>query len=222
MAEAITPLTKVVFISNPNNPTGTMVTAGEVEAFLKKVPPGVLVVFDEAYREYVDRDDFPESLSLLRENDQVLVMRTFSKAYGLAGLRIGYGFADRKIIESLNKVRQPFNINFMAQVAALAALQDQEHVSRVTDICRKEKKRMAEALSRLGLDLVPSETNFILFRVGGDGRGVYKALLKRGVIVRVMHAYGFPDYLRVTVGLPDENDRFVTELASVLELKPTE
>lgn len=216
MGRAITPKTKVVLISNPNNPTGTAVSAGELESFMESTPRGVMVVIDEAYFEYVRWKNFPDSLSLLSRYDNLLVIRTFSKAYGLAGLRIGYGVANKKVVTIMNKIRQPFNVNYMAQVAALAALKDQEHISRVVTLCQKEKKRIEEFLTRMGLVYVPSKTNFILVKVGGDGRKVYTDLLKRGVIVRAMNAYGFDEYIRVTVGLPEENDRFLSELSSVL------
>ncbi len=219
MLKAVTPQTRIVFISNPNNPTGTMVNEEEVETFLREVPPGVLVVFDEAYREYVDREDYPDSLSLLQEYDHLLVMRTFSKAYGLAGLRLGYGIASPKVVEVMNKVRQPFNINFLAQVAALAALRDKDHLQKVVELCWEERERMEHAFTGMGLAYVPAETNFILVKMGRDGRGVFNELLKRGVIVRAMGGYGFPDTIRVTVGLPEENDRFLRELAAVLGLK---
>ncbi len=219
LAGAVTDRTRIIFVSNPNNPTGTVVTAGEVETFLDSVPPEVLKVFDEAYYEYVDRDDFPDAVSLISggKHENIVVMRTFSKAYGLAGLRIGYGVADKGIIEVLNKVRQPFNVNFMAQVAAMAALQDQEHLQRVVSLCSRERERLAASLGDMGLKPVPSETNFILVQVDRDGREVYQDLLKRGVIVRAMHAYGFPDHIRVTVGTPEENDRFLQALSAVLD-----
>jgi histidinol-phosphate aminotransferase len=220
MLAAVTPRTRIVFFSNPNNPTGTAVGAKAVDAFLAELPPGILVVFDEAYREYVHRRDFPDSLALAKKHDNVVVMRTFSKAYGLAGLRIGYAVASKKIIEVMNKVRQPFNVNLLAQTAAIAALRDREHLAGVVALNRRELTRLEKALKALGLPYVPSETNFILLKVPRDGRGVYEDLLRKGVIVRTMHAYGYPDYIRVTVGLPEENDRFVRELAAVLGLAP--
>jgi histidinol-phosphate aminotransferase len=216
MARAITPKTRIVFVANPNNPTGTMNTEDEVLAFLRAVPPGVLVVFDEAYREYVDREDFPDSLEMLKGRENLIVMRTFSKAYGLAGLRVGYGIAHRETVGVLNKVRQPFNVNLLAQVAALAALKDRAHLKKVLDLCWKERERLENAFERMGLECVPSEANFVLVKVGREGKDVFQALLKKGVIVRAMGEYGFHDTVRVTVGLPDENDRFLRELAAFL------
>lgn len=215
MRKAVTPATRIVFVSNPNNPTGTVVPASEVEQFLESIPSGVLVVFDEAYQEYVSSPDFPDTVSLLKKYPNLLIMRTFSKAYGLAGLRIGYGLADSKVVEIMNKIRQPFNVNMLAQIAALAALKDQEHVQRVVNLCLEEKVRLEKNLSAMGLSCVPSQANFILVKVGGDGRETYKALLQKGVIVRAMNSYGFGEYIRVTVGLPEENDRLITELAAV-------
>lgn len=219
MAAAVTPKTKIVFVANPNNPTGTMNTEDEVLAFLARVPPRVLVVFDEAYREYVDREDFPDMLELARGRDNVVVMRTFSKAYGLAGLRVGYAVASGRVIEAMNKVRQPFNVNLLAQVAALAALRDRQHLKRVLAVCWEEREWLEHAIARMGLEFVESEANFILVKVGRDGREVFNALLKKGVIVRAMNGYGFPDTVRVTIGLPEENDRFLHELAAVLGKK---
>ncbi len=218
MAAAVTPRTKMVFIANPNNPTGTMNTEEEVLSFLRKVPPQVLLIFDEAYREYVDREDFPDTLELLRRHDNLLVMRTFSKAYGLAGLRLGYGAASKEAVAVMNKVRQPFNVNLLAQVAALAALRDQDHLKKVVGLCWEERERLEHVLDGMGLAYLPSETNFILVKLGRDGREVFNALLKKGVIVRAMGGYGFPDTIRVTIGLPEENNRFLRELAGVLGL----
>jgi histidinol-phosphate aminotransferase len=212
---AVTPRTRIIFISNPNNPTGTMVTADEMERFMERVPRGVLVALDEAYAEYVSRKDYPDALDLHRRYDNLLVMRTFSKAYGLAGLRIGYGIASREAVGVMNKVRQPFNVNLLAQVAALAALRDQAHLRKVVKLCRTERGRLERKLTSMGFECIPSQANFILVKVARDGRELFNQLLSRGVIVRAMGGYGFPDTVRVTVGLPEENDRFLAELASV-------
>ncbi len=221
MARAVTDRTKVAFVANPNNPTGTASGAGEFSRFLDDIPDGVLVVVDEAYYEYVDLKSYPDTLRMLADGrDNLVVLRTFSKAYGLAGLRIGFGVAAPAVVGAVNKVRQPFNVNLLAQVAALAALADQEHVRRVVSLCRRERRRMEREFADRGLEYVPTQANFILVRVGARAREVYESLLARGVIVRPVGGYGYPDWLRVTVGLPEENDRFLRELAALTALMP--
>jgi histidinol-phosphate aminotransferase len=212
MAEAITPRTKLVFVCNPNNPTGTMVPAGDIDAFMARVPSDVVVVFDEAYYEYVRDPQYPDSLAYVKQGRNAIVLRTFSKIYGLAGLRIGYGVSTPEIVNYLNRLRPPFNANSMAQQAALAALDDDEHLRNSRTVNEKGMATLRAGLEALGLNPLPSEANFLYFDVGRDGRVVFDALLREGVIVR--HIEG--RMVRVTVGLPDENQRFLDALKKVL------
>jgi histidinol-phosphate aminotransferase len=213
MAEAVTDRTRLVFVCNPNNPTGTMVGTNEVAALVARLPAHVIAVFDEAYYEYVQSRDFPDSLGYVKQNQNVVVLRTFSKVYGLAGLRIGYGLTTREIADYLNRVRPPFNANSLAQRAALAALGDEEHVARSRRLNRTEMARVRDGLAALGLRPVPSEANFLYFDAGRDGREVFEALLRKGVIVR--HIQG--TMVRVTIGLPEENQQFLQALTTVLK-----
>lgn len=213
MADAVTDRTRLLFICNPNNPTGTMVTAAEVEALMARLPEQVIAVFDEAYCEYVQSRDFPDSLAYVQQGRNAIVLRTFSKIYGLAGLRIGYGLTTSEIAGYLNRVRPPFNANSLAQRAALAALGDEEHVTRSRALNQSEMARVRAGLVELGFQPVPSETNFLFFDAGRDGRIVFQALLREGVIVR--HIEG--RMLRVTIGLPEENIRFLQALKKVLQ-----
>ena len=215
IAAAIGPATRLVFLANPNNPTGTIYKRDEWEDFLAGVPPHILIIADDAYADYVEDTDYPDSLAYHRRDRLLLTLRTFSKIYGLAGLRIGYGVGPLEVIEVLNRVRQPFNVNALAQVAALAALDDQAHVERTRVNNREGLAYLRAVCERLGRPYVPSWANFLLIDVGDAGR-VYDALLRRGVIVRPMDVYGFSRHLRVTVGTPAENQRFAESLAAVL------
>ena len=216
IADAITPRTRLAFLANPNNPTGTIFRRAAWEAFLGRVPAHVVVVADDAYAEYVDDPEYPDTIRSRGDGSvAVVTLRTFSKLYGLAGLRIGYGVASPPVIDALARVRQPFNVNSLALVGALAALDDDEHVRRTLATNREGMAYLVAAFRRLGLEHVPSAANFVLVRVAGAGRA-YQALLRRGVIVRPMDAYGFPEHLRVTVGTPAENERFVDALRAVL------
>ncbi len=214
MCAAITPKTRQVFIANPNNPTGTMVGQEAIDRFMEKVPEHVLVIFDEAYFEFLD--NAPDVLRYVREGRNVVVMRTFSKIQGLANLRIGYGLAPARIAEVLQKTRQPFNANGIAQAGALAGLQDEEHMRRTRELTNEGRHYYEMELSRMGLKFVPSVANFVLVHVG-DGDAVFKALLKRGVIVRAMRSYKLPEWIRVSVGTMDQNRRFIAELALLNE-----
>jgi len=216
MAKAINSKTRMVFICNPNNPTGTYVTAAEVSAFLRSVPPDVIVVFDEAYYEYVTATDYPDTLAVLASGRNVVVLRTFSKIYGLAGLRIGYGVTTGEIVGHLNRIRPPFNTNSPAQKAALAALEDEEHVQESRRGNIEGRHFLMERLRALGFTVVPSEANFLYFDARKDGKPLFDALLRHGVIVR--HLGG--TCLRVTIGLPHENQRFIDALQSVLSQEP--
>ena len=216
MADAVTAQTKMIFICNPNNPTGTMVSKGEVEDFLAKVPDDILVVFDEAYSEYAVSDDYPETVDYLSEHDNLIILRTFSKIYGLAGLRIGYGIADKEIVSYLDRVRQPFNIGALAQKAALASLEAEGHVAESIKYNEQGKEYLYQQFEELGLDYVPTQTNFILFDVARDNDKVFQKMLERGVIIRSMASYGYDTKIRVTIGLPKENRRFIKELKEVI------
>lgn len=209
--------TRLIFIANPNNPTGTIVTADEVEAFLRALPEHVVVVWDQAYQEYVSRADYPDTLRYVREGRPVIVLRTFSKAYALAGLRIGYAVARPDFIDAMNRVREPFNVNSVAQAAALAALEDQEHLRRAVELNRQALEYFYRHFERLGLRYVPSEANCVMVDLGRDSQPVFQALLRKGVIVRTGHIFGLPTYLRITTGKPEENERFICALEEVLQ-----
>ena len=215
MARALTPETRCVFLANPNNPTGTVYGRAEWQDFIERVGPDVLVVADEAYFEYVSDPDYPDSLDDHREDRAVLTLRTFSKAYGLAGLRIGYGIAHPEIVAMMNQVREPFNVNAAAQWAATAAVDDTEHLRRSIEVNLQGLALLAEGLAALGVEWVPSQANFILVRTGQVGR-VYEELLRRGVIVRPVGPE-FPEHVRVTVGTPDENRKFLDGLSRILD-----
>jgi histidinol-phosphate aminotransferase len=215
MRAAITPRTRIVFLANPNNPTGTWLSSGAVKAFLAAVPREVLVVLDEAYDEYLEAAHRSASASWLGEHANLIVSRTFSKAYGLAGLRIGYGLMDAAVAGLLNGVRQPFNVNSVAQAAALAALADVDYVAESAALNRAGLRELGAALDAMGIGYVASHGNFLLIHVG-DAAAVYTHLLRQGVIVRPVANYGLPEHLRVTVGLPAENQRFLSALRSAL------
>jgi histidinol-phosphate aminotransferase len=216
MAHAITDDTAVVWIANPNNPTGTYCAAEALEAFLKRVPERVIVVLDEAYNEYLPSDKRYDSVRWLRRHANLVVTRTFSKAYGLAGLRVGYALAHPGVADVMNRVRQPFNVNSVALAAAVAALDDMEFVARSFAGNLAGMRRLEEGARALALEYIPSFGNFITIRVGKAGE-IYKRLLKRGVIVRPIAGYGLPEHLRVTVGTPEEVERFLAALAASLK-----
>lgn len=213
MADAITARTRLLFLCNPNNPTGTMISAEEVARLLTRIPEQVVVVFDEAYFEYVRSSAFPDSMAYVKQGRNAIVLRTFSKIYGLAGLRIGYGVTTPEITNLLNRVRPPFNANSIAQCAALAALKDDEHVAKSRAVNQAGMEQVVKGLAALGLTPVPSETNFVYFDVGRDGRQVFDALLRQGVIVR--HIEG--RMIRVTIGQAEDNQIFLAALARVLQ-----
>lgn len=215
MALAVTPRTKIVYLANPNNPTGTFFTADRFERFLSAVPPRVLVVLDEAYCDYVDAPDYSRSLSEVKAGKNVLVLRTFSKVHGLAGLRIGYGVGCKELIEALNRVRSPFNASSVAQAAALAAIDDDDHVACSIESNRREMKFLMRELTALGVGYTPSAANFLLIDTGRDCEDDFMRLLHEGVIVRPMKLYGFPTRLRVTVGTHEDNVTFLEALARV-------
>jgi histidinol-phosphate aminotransferase len=216
MAAAVAAQTRIIYIANPNNPTGTAFGAAEFSEFMKKVPGDVLVVLDEAYREYAARPDLPNSHELFREYNNLLTLRTFSKVYGLAGLRIGYGIGHPTLVAEMNKLRTPFNVTSVGQAAALAALDDAEHVRRSVQSNHNQRQRLFDGLRKLGLWPVHSETNFVFLPIGPQAKALCDELLLEGVIVRPMGWMGFPEAIRISVGSPAENTKLLMALASAL------
>jgi len=219
MLAAIAPDTRLVYIANPNNPTGTFIPAAKIEAFLDKVPAHVAVVLDEAYNEYLEAQDQFESAQWVRKYPNLIVSRTFSKAYGLAGLRVGFAISQPAVTDLLNRIRQPFNVNSLAQAAAIAALTDKEFLQKGFENNRAGYRQLTAAFDELKLEYVPSHGNFVLVKVGDDdgaGARVNLALLKQGVIVRPVGAYGLPQWLRISIGLPEENAAFIAALKKAL------
>jgi len=216
MLNAVTDKTKLLFVANPNNPTGTTVDKNQVQSFMEKVPEDVIVVFDEAYYEYAGKD-FPQTLQYVKQGKNVIILRTFSKIYGLAGLRVGYGIAKKEMLIEMNRIRQPFNVNRIAQAAAIAALDDSEHVKKSLAMNEEGKKYLYKELGAMGLEYVPTAANFILVDIKRSGREIYGKLLKEGVIVRPVDNYDLPNFLRVTICRPAENKRFVESLKKILK-----
>jgi len=216
MLAAITPETRVVFIANPNNPTGTFATGGEIGNFLARARRDVAVVVDEAYSEYLPPNLRYDSVTLLKKYSNLILTRTFSKVYGLAGLRVGFGLMHPDVADLLNRVRQPFNVNSLALAAAVAALEDRKFVAKSTKMNRLGLARLERAFKTLGLEFIPSCANFVAFRVSRAGT-VYEKLLRQGVIVRPLANYDMPDHLRVTVGTPKENEKFLRALRMALD-----
>ncbi|MGO8785827.1 MAG: histidinol-phosphate transaminase [Terriglobia bacterium] len=216
IAHAVTARTKLVYLGNPNNPTGTVFTAEELDGFLDAIPPRVLVVLDEAYFDYVQRPDYSHSVDSVRAGTNLLVLRTFSKVHGLAGIRLGYGMGHPELIECLQRIRSPFNASSVAQVAGMAALDDTEHVAKSVESNRHEMKFLTGELTLLGVHYTPSAGNFLLVDTGRDCEEDFMRLLHEGVIVRPMKLYGFPTCLRVTVGRHQENEQFLAALERVL------
>jgi histidinol-phosphate aminotransferase len=214
--DAVRPSTRLVFLGNPNNPTGTIFRRAELERFFKRLRADVVVACDEAYFEYVDDPEYPDSLRYQDGSRLLVTIRTFSKIYGLAGLRIGYAIGPAEFVAALDRIRQPFNVSSLAQAAALAALDDDEHVERSRRINSDGKRWLVAELGSLGLEHVPTQANFILVNVG-DGAAITEALVRRGVIVRPMVIYGFPGFVRVTIGTEAENRRFIDSLRGVLD-----
>lgn len=220
MAQAVAADTQLIFIANPNNPTGTFVPAAELEAFLKSVPAQVVVVLDEAYNEYLAAELQYESINWVRQYPNLLVSRTLSKIYGLAGLRIGFGIAQPGLTDLLNRIRQPFNVNSLAQAAAIAALNDQAFLQKSAAVNREGYQQLTQAFDALGLQYVPSCGNFVLVKVGDDdsaGARINLAMLKQGVIVRPVGNYGLPQWLRISIGLPEENTACIAALTVALK-----
>jgi histidinol-phosphate aminotransferase len=205
----------MIFVNNPNNPTGTIVSKDDFEEFLQRVPPGVIVVMDEAYIEFVRDKTCPVGLDYLGREKTVVSLRTFSKTYGLAGLRIGYGVMDATMADLMDRVRQPFNTNLLAQIGALAALDDDAFLNKTLSIVHSGLDFLYGEVEKLGLRYFPTQTNFFLIDMERDATVVFEEMLRRGVIVRPMAAYGYPHYIRINVGLPEDNQRFVEALKQV-------
>lgn len=216
MAKAMDERTKLVFIGNPNNPTGTYVNKAELDAFVRAIPASTIVVMDEAYFEYAHASDYPNGFDLLAKRERAIVLRTFSKAYGLAGVRVGYGVGSPELIDYLNRGRQTFNCNTLGQVAAVAALDDQEHVQKAVAQNRSEMARVVPRLRALGVTARDSQANFVFVDLGRDAGPIYLAMLKLGVIIRPMAPYGLPTCVRITMGTPPQNDRLLAALERVL------
>lgn len=212
---AVTGSTRLIFLANPNNPTGTLLRKDQFESLLSKLPGNVVVVLDEAYHEYVDRPEYPDSLSYIRAGAPVVSLRTFSKAYGLAGIRVGYGFADPEIVKSFNAARSPFDINSLALAGAEAALSDFDHLARTLQVNREGMTQIVEAAHEMGLKTVPSQANFVCIKVG-DSKEVTEKLLHLGVIVRPGVQLGMPEHIRVSIGTKAQNDRFISALKQSL------
>jgi histidinol-phosphate aminotransferase len=216
MAHAITNATRIIYLANPNNPTGTAFGAEEFERFLSHVASDTLVVLDEAYIHYAERPDMPQSVELFKLRKNLLILRTFSKVYGMAGIRIGYGIGASALVTAMNKLRTPFNVSGVAQAAALAALDDHEHVKRCIEANRVERKRITEEVTKLGLKPVKSETNFVFVEAGPEAKAICEELLREGVIVRPLGWMGFPEAIRISVGTKEENDKLFVALSRVL------
>lgn len=216
IAKAITPLTRVIYLANPNNPTGTAFTGSEFKEFVESVPDGVLVVLDEAYIHYGTSVGLKESVEVYRQRKNLLILRTFSKVYGLAGMRIGYAIGHLELLAAMNKLKTPFNTSGVAQAAALAALDDKEHVNRCIETNAAERRRLCEGLEKLGLRPVRSETNFVFIPVGPEAKAISDDMLHMGVIVRPLGWMGFPEAIRISIGAADENDKCLLALGQAL------
>ncbi len=216
MLKSITPATKIIYLDNPINPLGTIVKRKELDDFIEQVPDNILVVIDEAYREYILTKDYPDSFKYLKQGKNVMILRTFSKIYGLAGLRLGYGFAKPEIIANLQKVRYPFNVNRLVQQAGIAALQDKQHAKKSCRINELGKKYLYAELKKLKVFYLPTYANFIFVSFVEDSQIIYEKLLRQGIIARTVKEYGFPNALRITIGTPEQNKRLISALTTIL------
>jgi histidinol-phosphate aminotransferase len=214
LAGAVTERTKLIFVCNPNNPTGTSVGADAFDAFMESLPDDLVVAVDEAYVDFARRSDFPDALAWVGRRPGTIVLRTFSKIFGLAGLRIGYGVADAELADYLQRARHPFNVNRLAEVAAAAAIDDREYLERVTSLNGAGVDYLSRELRALGMQVYPSDANFVLVRAGAE---VYEQLLAEGIIVRPMAGFGLPDHVRISIGLPEENERLIKTLKRLRE-----
>lgn len=217
LLDAVNENTRIVFICSPNNPTGSIIRNSEFKKFIESLPEKVLVLLDQAYLEYVNDIDHVSALDYIEKGYPVIALRTFSKIYGLAGLRIGYGIAPKEIISELNRVREPFNVNAMAQAAAIAALDDVDHVDSSRRLVNEGRIQLAQGLTEMGFRPVPDEANFCFVDLKEDSQKIFQALLRRGVIIRTGDIFGFPSYIRVTYGTAEQNARFLSALKEVLE-----
>ena len=218
MIRALTPSTRLVYVANPHNPTGTVVTASEIDQLVKALPNGATLVLDEAYHEYTEGlDDMPDSVALVQSGAPVVALRTFSKAYGLAGIRVGYGFASRDLVDAVNRAREPFDVNALAQAAAVAALADHEHLEASVKWNSEGLLKIANAVGAMGFETVPSHANFILIKLDRPGVDVFQAMLKKGVIVRAGEPLGLPNTIRVSVGTESEIDTFIHAFGQVFD-----
>jgi histidinol-phosphate aminotransferase len=213
---AINPNTKLIIVNNPNNPTGTVIYRQEWEDFLAELPPHVMVVVDEAYIDFVNHPEVPQGVAYIEEDLSLIGLRTFSKAYGLAGLRIGYGYGPSTLMGYMDRLRSPFNVNSLAQAAALAALDDHEFLAQTRHLVNEGLAYFCEELDRLGITYVPTQANFLLIHVARNSREVYEQMLRQGVIIRAMTSYQLPEYIRVNAGLPAENQRFMATFKRVM------
>lgn len=221
MFKEVTPRTKVIFIANPDNPTGSYSSDKELRDFVEAVPGSVLIFIDEAYYEYASGGDYPETIDMIKRRDKnILIARTFSKAYALAGLRVGYGLGRKELIGALNKVREPFNVNSLAQTAAVAVLEDEEYMRSSVALVKTEKDRVYSRLDDLGVAYIPSLTNFVLINVKSDSSVFFDRLLRKGIIVRDMSAWKMDGFIRVNMGLPEENDEFLLAFEQVIKDLP--
>jgi len=214
MSAAVNERTRLILVCNPNNPTGTSVGADAFDRFVESLPETVVLAVDEAYREFAERPDFPDTVAWVKRRPGTIVLRTFSKIFGLAGLRIGYGIADSELADYLQRARHPFNVNHLAEVAALAGLDDDEHSERARAVNREGVKYLTRELQNLGIEVWPTDANFLLAKAGG---GMSERLLSEGVIVRPLGGFGMPDHIRITIGLPEENERLVKTLRVLRE-----
>lgn len=217
LSRAISEKTRALFIDNPLNPTGQIIPGDELRSLLAALPEDVVLLLDEAYGDFVEDQSFVSGVELFRDHPNLVVARTFSKAYGLAGLRVAYGVAGDEIIDYINRVRQPFNVNSLAQKGALAAIHDRKYLEETLALISREKRRLYEEIEKLGLEYIPSETNFFLIDLKREAEPVFESLLTKGVIVRSMKSYGLSEYIRITVGTEEENSSFIAALAEVLE-----
>lgn len=216
MLKAIKKNTRLIYIANPNNPTGTIVTKKEVEDFFQKVPDDILVIMDEAYYEYIDNPNYPDSFKYLKEGKNILILRTFSKIYGLAGVRLGYGIAQKEIIASLAKLRISFNVNRLSQIAGMAALDDYQHIQKGKAVNDAGKEYLYDAYKKLGLFYLPSYANFIFADFARNSQIIFEALQKKGIITRTIKEYGFPNALRITIGTEEQNRKLIRAFEEIL------
>ena len=216
MQKSLTNKTRVIFIANPNSPTGTLLESQQLKRFLENIPENIIVVIDEAYHEYVQHPKYVSAINWISEHPNLIITRSFSKAYGLAGLRIGYSISHPNMAEVLNRIRDPFNVNHLAQIAACVSLQDQEHLEKTVDLNQQGKKQLQKGLEALDIEYIPSAANFITIKVNQPALLIYEKLLQKGIIVRPLTSYNMPNYLRVTIGLPKENEAFLCGIKQIL------